>query len=297
MIGVSGGRDSTYTLWKAVHDYGMKVLAIHYDNPFTSPTAYKNMKRASEILDIDVIRWSYPNDAHMKSTRKVLKVWAKKPSASLISLNCTYCKTLWPNLVDHARNNNISLYIIGSNPLETAAFKQKSMGGARTYHKFSNIPKILKTILKELLANPYYLTNCSWSQVLQMYLYASHSSPFSRWRFKDITILRLFDYLRWDINEVESTITKNLEWEKSPEVEATWRFDCRLDYVRRMMYYRTLGVTELRDLYSKMIRENMITRDEVLKRLEKEEIIPEEVINNVLEPLGMTFSDFHFNKI
>ena len=296
MIGVSGGRDSTYTLWKLVNDYGLKVLAIHYDNPFTSPTAYRNIEKAAEILNVDVINWEYPHNAHMRSTKKTLKAWAKKPSASLISLNCTHCKTIWPDLIKFAREKNTSLFVIGSNPLETASFKQSSMGGARTYHKLSNLPKILKTVTKELAANPSYLTSCSWSHVFKMYLYASHSSPFSKWRFKDMTIIRLFDYIRWDVNEVESIITEKLEWEKSPEVEATWRFDCRLDYVRRMMYLKTIGVTELRDLYSKMIRENMISRDEALEHLEKEEIIPMDVINNVLEPLDMKFSDFHFEN-
>jgi len=37
MVGVSGGRDSTYTLWKLVHDYQMRVLAVNYKNPFTDP--------------------------------------------------------------------------------------------------------------------------------------------------------------------------------------------------------------------------------------------------------------------
>ena len=171
------------------------------------------------------------------------------------------------------------------------------MGQARTYHRLSNLPNILISILKELMANPYYLTCLSWPQVLKMYLYTSHSSPFSRWRFKDITIVRLFDYLRWNLQEVESTIKDNLGWEKSPEVESSWRFDCRLDYVRRMMYMKTIGVTKLRDLYSQMIREDMISRDEALKRLDKEEIVPMDVINNVLEQFDMTFSDFHFENM
>jgi tRNA(Ile)-lysidine synthase TilS/MesJ len=37
MVPVSGGRDSSFTLLKMVKDYGMKVLAIHYENPFTDP--------------------------------------------------------------------------------------------------------------------------------------------------------------------------------------------------------------------------------------------------------------------
>jgi len=74
MVGLSGGRDSTYTLWKLVNDYKMRDLAIHYDNPFTSEQARKNMQRASEILGVDIIKWSFPEGDHVNATKKALKV-------------------------------------------------------------------------------------------------------------------------------------------------------------------------------------------------------------------------------
>ena len=104
------------------------------------------------------------------------------------------------------------------------------------------------------------------------------------------------DYLKWDEKEVESTITKNLGWQKSPEVASSWRFDCRLDYVRRKMYASTVGITELRDLFSKMIREGIMTREEALARLEIEDYIPEETANNVLKDLDLTLSDLNLKS-
>ena len=178
MIGLSGGRDSTYTLYKLVKDYGMRVLCIHYDNPFTSPQAYENMRRASEILGVDIVRWQFPEGEHVKATKKALHIWAKRPSSALIPIVCAHCKNWWPSIFKIARQHDISLIVIGSNPLETASFKKAGFGGARTYHKLTNVPRIVMRAAKEILANPGYLT-LSWKLILSMYLGASHSSPYS----------------------------------------------------------------------------------------------------------------------
>jgi len=296
MVGLSGGRDSTYTIWKLVNDYKMNVLGINYNNPFTSEQASKNMDKISEKLNIDILKWSFKDNEHINATKKALKVWSRHPSSVLIPIVCAHCKNWWPTIFKHARENDISFIVIGSNPLETASFKQKGLGGARAYHKLSNLPKLFYRSFKEIIANPRYLTNLSWPLILSMLLGASHSSPYLKWRYPDMTVIRLFDYIKWDEKEVESTIKNNLEWEKSPEVESSWRFDCRLDYVRRKMYAATVGVTEIRDLFSKMIREGMITRDVALERMKKEDVISEDLANDVLKPLNIKLADLNLNK-
>ena len=296
MIGLSGGRDSTYVLWKLVNDYKMKVLAVTYDNPFMSEQAKKNIDNTVSRLDIDLVKWGFKEGEHKKATKKYLKIWSKKPSSILIPLVCAHCKSWWPGFFKIAKENNIKLIVIGSNPLETASFKKKGLGGARTYHRFTNIPRILYKTIREVVKNPRYLTT-SWRMVLRMYLGASHSTPYMKWRYKDIHVERLFDFFRWDEKEVESTIKKNLGWKKSPEVESSWRFDCRLDYARRLMYAATVGSTELRDLFSKMIRENVLTREEALKRLKNEEPVKKEVVNDVLGAIDLKLDDLHLKGI
>lgn len=56
IIGVSGGTDSTYMLHIA-KEYGLRPLAVHFDNTWNTTVAQQNIKNALEVLDIDL--WTY----------------------------------------------------------------------------------------------------------------------------------------------------------------------------------------------------------------------------------------------
>jgi N-acetyl sugar amidotransferase len=53
IAGVSGGRDSTYTLLVA-KQLGLRPLAVHFDNGWNSDISVRNIKKACEKLDIDL---------------------------------------------------------------------------------------------------------------------------------------------------------------------------------------------------------------------------------------------------
>ena len=53
VVGVSGGCDSMYMLWRLVKQ-GMNPIAVHWDNNWNSMTAKENMRRVTEKLDIPV---------------------------------------------------------------------------------------------------------------------------------------------------------------------------------------------------------------------------------------------------
>jgi N-acetyl sugar amidotransferase len=53
IVGVSGGRDSTYTLLKA-KEYGLRPLAVHFDNGWNSDISVRNIKNATNRLDVDL---------------------------------------------------------------------------------------------------------------------------------------------------------------------------------------------------------------------------------------------------
>ena len=54
IAGVSGGRDSTYTLLTAKR-LGLSPLAVHFDNGWNSETSVKNIKKACEKLEVDLV--------------------------------------------------------------------------------------------------------------------------------------------------------------------------------------------------------------------------------------------------
>ncbi|OGV51277.1 MAG: N-acetyl sugar amidotransferase [Lentisphaerae bacterium GWF2_52_8] len=51
VVGVSGGRDSTYLMHMAVK-YGLRPLAVHFDNGWNSEIAVSNIKKATEKLGV-----------------------------------------------------------------------------------------------------------------------------------------------------------------------------------------------------------------------------------------------------
>jgi N-acetyl sugar amidotransferase len=53
IVGISGGRDSTYTLYNTVK-LGLRPLVVHFDNGWNSELAVQNIKNATKILGVDL---------------------------------------------------------------------------------------------------------------------------------------------------------------------------------------------------------------------------------------------------
>ncbi len=54
VLGVSGGRDSTYLLYLAVKKWGLRPLAVHFNDGFDNPVAGENMVNACKKLGVDL---------------------------------------------------------------------------------------------------------------------------------------------------------------------------------------------------------------------------------------------------
>lgn len=54
IIGASGGTDSSYMIHKAVREWGLRPLAVHYDNTWNSATATENIRKVTNKLGIDL---------------------------------------------------------------------------------------------------------------------------------------------------------------------------------------------------------------------------------------------------
>lgn len=52
-VGISGGTDSCYLLLKAI-EWGLRPLAIHYDNTWNSATATMNIEKVTRFLSVDL---------------------------------------------------------------------------------------------------------------------------------------------------------------------------------------------------------------------------------------------------
>src|SRR3989338_9135039 len=55
LAGISGGRDSTYPLYLAKKVWGLRPLAVHFNDGFGNPVAGENMRKATQKLGVELI--------------------------------------------------------------------------------------------------------------------------------------------------------------------------------------------------------------------------------------------------
>ena len=97
--------------------------------------------------------------------------------------------------------------------------------------------------------------------------------------------------MRWLEHDVISTIKNELKWEENPDARSTWRGDCVVALLKLYLYKKTLGFNDKDDGLSCLIRDNQISRQEALERLNKEGELPEKVIKHIVDRLGLNYAD------
>ncbi|MBU0519523.1 ATPase [bacterium] len=287
MVNISGGRDSTYTLLSLVKDHHLRVLAVNYANPFTDPQAIKNIQNTIRILGVDFVQFSLKKKLHENILRNNILTWFKNPSPAMVPAICIGCKIIWPKMLKIARQKRIRCIVNGGNPFEYTSFKKELLGVAdgadlkSTY--FSNFTGLLIQASK----NSGYLNPRFLGPTLQGYLFGNPYAIGSRLMARNITFLDFFHYVPWRENDVLARIQEELEWDFPKDLQSTWRFDCEIAHLKDYMYKMTLGMTEKDDFYAKLIREGQISRYEAIQRLEKENRIPIDRVNKLLEKVDL----------
>ncbi len=295
LVGISGGRDSTYLLWYAVKVLRLRVLALFVDNGVATETAKLNVKNAADILNIDLV--IKKNDFIKKCIKHTIQNWMRKPSIGMIALMCAGCEYgIRLEFIQTAKENQISLLFIGiGEPTKSFANRFLSINPHGKITKFS----LIVGFLLEIIKNPSYL---KYPSCLMTYTkeYIARWSPLLRKRImkklvypRNLKMICPFWFIKWDEKEIISVITNQLKWKKYSGSESTWKSDCKLAILKNYLYKEMVGFTKMDDLLSNMIRENMITREEGLKRLKNESIISQQFIIDFFDELGLSFSDLN----
>lgn len=82
IVGFSGGKDSTYIIWQMKYTYGMRVLAVTFQNGFHTEYGRNNIDNALEKLNVDHITVRMRED-------ELRKMYSK--CVSLLKNFCSVC--------------------------------------------------------------------------------------------------------------------------------------------------------------------------------------------------------------
>ena len=269
IISLSGGRDSSFGLHYIKKVLGMNPIAYTYDWGMATPVAYRNQERMCHALGIKRIIIFANSKMKKDNLRKNVKAWLKKPNLGMIPLLMAGDKHLIYHAQKVKQQTGIPLmfHCIG-NKFEDSLFK---VGFSNVYVEspliFCRIPllskiKIAGYYMKQFLINPAYI-NSSLFDTIGGYLSLFFLQP----RDNDIF---LFHFIKWNEQEILSTLIKDYDWEYPSDTKATWRIDEGISAFYNYIYMTVAGFTENDTFRSDQIREGLMDRIKALEYVEEE---------------------------
>lgn len=285
MIGLSGGRDSSYLLYYLVHELQLRPLAYTVDNGFIPEQSERNIREMVDRLGVDSVVEQTPH--LQRCIRHHIRSWMHHPSPAMVGMLCTGCRLgMDVKISDFARSRRIPIIFKGSTPIDSDSFKRKILSTDASTGRGS---ALFQGYLSQIAANPRWVLN-PICLVTQGWEYYQHFRP--RKRQAGRLVLSPFNgYIRWEEREIVSTLENEMNWRRHPDTESTWRGDCDIALLKLYLYKKTLGYNDKDTGLSYLVRDGQLTRDEAMRRLEKEGDIPDAVVDAILTNLGFDFSD------
>lgn len=270
IIPFSGGRDSSYGLHYIVHELGLHPITYTYDWGMVTDLARRNIARVCGKLGIENIIVSADIAKKRNNIRKNVEAWLKNPQLGMIPLFMAGDKQFFYYVNQIKRQTGIKLDIWSTNILENTDFKVGFCGVSPSFdkHRPDFLPlksKVMMALyyLKNFMMNPAYL-NASITDTLASF-YSYYAEP--RTHF-----YQLFDYIRWDEKQIEKTLFEEYNWEMSPDTSTSWRIGDGTAAFYNYIYYTVAGFSEFDTFRSNQIRENLITREQGLELIYKENL-------------------------
>lgn len=263
IVPLSGGRDSTFVLHAAVKRYGLRVLAVNYDNEFRVDQALVNMQNACRRLEVELLIVRSRRNIASNIVRASVRAALPYGPAAITGDLCDACVYGYTSAVYRAAERyQTPLILWGNSSIE----RTDQMRGALAIERAG-------------LARREKLLNLQYHKAQFYGLLQRHEFPvpgnrvLSRKpvRLKNRTIceVSLFDYLPWDRQEIKQTISSELGWRKPDGYASTWRTDCKLHVLMNYCFLSQLGCTKDCFGYCNMINGGQMSRHEALEQEEQ----------------------------
>ena len=297
VVGVSGGRDSSYMLYYLVKVLGLNVVAFSGDHGFVPEIAKDNLRQMADVLGVKLVIGEHDN--LKKCIRHNVEAWLRVPSPAMAPMLCNGCRIgVQRGLLDCAREYKAPFIVYGAaTPVERGTLKTALFRNNPGGRSFSGNQKLslVSGMAYEFWRNPRYLLRLrNLAVTIEEYMLFFQFRFVLRVIAPGIRTVEFYRYIEWNEDTILSTIKSELNWRQDSRSTSSWRFDCALPFLKNYLLKDRVGATEKEDGLSQMVREGMITREMALDRLESETVIPEEVIRELARDIGMdgAFKDF-----
>ncbi len=301
IIPLSGGRDSCYGLHLAVKELGLSPISFTYDWGLVTDLARRNTSRICSELNVENIIIADNIQKKRSNIRKNVLAWLNKPHLGMVNIFTAGDKHFYRFLEKVKKQNNIKLNIWSYNPYEITHFKhgfldvKPNFENKKTYNQglIGQLDYQYRRF-KIMLGNLSYFNSSIFDTLV---------GEFNRSVRKHTDYYYLFNYFKWNENELNEILLNQYDWEKSPDTNSTWRIGDGAAPFYNYIYYTLAGFTEFDTFRSNQIREGEISREDALRLINEENKPRYQSIKWFLDVIDLDFektinriNEFSFKK-
>ncbi len=251
VLAYSGGKDSTFTLYKLREKFDVSVLAVTFDNGFITEQCRQNIHAATANLNVDsiTIKPSFAKLAKAFSLAASKEIYPKK-SLERASSICTACIGLVKSAVyKEAILRKIPFICFGWTPGQVQVKNPVMKLDYRMI--LANQKQILQPLVKHL-GDEYknYFVDPEWIEAQKEYV-PSLAYPLV--------------FSQYDEDEIISTI-KSIGWERPQDTDMN-STNCLLNSYANAIHARDYGYNPYSLEIAALVREGFLSREEGLKKL------------------------------
>jgi len=268
VTGISGGRDSTYTLWLLKKKYGLNPLAVHFNDGFGNPTAGENMQKACRTLGVE--KRTITSDWRESKDLKIAFLKASVPE-----LEQGTDLGIASALYGVAAKEDIKYVVIGQ------SFRTEGIAPLEWNFLDGRYLKKVHQMYGQVALRKWSPSDPGFN------LSTSHMAYYLVWKgIRTVTPLYNLDYAR---NEAEEIIVSQLGWENTGAHYYDDLYQSLMTYILRVKF----NIDRRKLNYAALVRAGQMTRDEALERISEVSIIEDpKVINLCIKRLGLSREEF-----
>ncbi|MFH1261638.1 MAG: N-acetyl sugar amidotransferase [Candidatus Micrarchaeota archaeon] len=258
IIPFSGGKDSTFTVYKLVKDYDVKPLVVSFDHGFYRPKTLANVKKTLKKLGVDFIKYT-PN---WKVVKKVMLESLKRKGDF-----CWHCHTGITAFPMHmAIKFQVPLLFWGEPSAEYTSYysyEEIEKADEKHFNTFVNLG-----ITAEDMVGMVEGVTLRDLQFLSF-------PPYKDLKTLGCMPLFLGSYIPWDPKENSKLIQKELGWEGDitegipPDEFYYEKIECMFTGVRDYLKYLKRGFGRTTHLMSLDLRNDRITKEKAKEFIKK----------------------------
>ena len=289
LVGLSGGRDSSYGLHLLKKKYHMHPVAFSYDWGMVTDISRRNQARICSQLKIEHIFRAANIPVKRRNMRNNIEAWLRRPHLGMVPLFMAGDKFFFSVARQLRSETGIPLVIhCGGNDLERTDFKAGFAGVREGNHgnRFYAFPlyhklKIGLFYLSQYLLNPSYINES---------FFESAMSFFTTFVARD-DFMYLYQYIPWNEEELVNTLLNKYAWEKAQYTENTWRIGDGYTTFINYIFYNVAGFSEFDTFRSQQIRAGLIDRDTALKLAHKDNQYDMATLKEFMGQVGLNLEE------